>query len=66
MSGVGQNRIKQQLAAHAGYRTVRFDSYDIRSNACDRFEVVIFSGSTGSGRASSLGDAGRQSVKRFV
>jgi putative intracellular protease/amidase len=64
--GAGRQKIEQQLASRPKIRTFRIDGQDIRSGACDKFDVLVFSGGTGSGQARSLGDKGRERVKQFV
>jgi putative intracellular protease/amidase len=66
VGGAGRERIEQQLAGKSHFRTVRFDARDLRVGACDRFEVLVFSGGTGSGQSRALGEEGRERVRRFV
>jgi len=66
VGGTGRMRVEEQAADWPVIRTVRFDGQDIRSGACEGFDVLVFSGGSGGGQANSLGEDGKERVVQFV
>jgi putative intracellular protease/amidase len=64
--GLGIPRITEQLGKTADIKTVKVTGKEIADGALKDFDVVIFSGGSGSKEAAALGDAGRENVRNFV
>ncbi len=64
--GVGVARIMEQLANTADIKVTQVTGKEIAACVLKDFDVVIFSGGSGSREAAALGDAGREEVRRFV
>ncbi len=64
--GLGIPRIIEQLGKTADIRVTKCTGQEIAEGALKDFDVVIFSGGSGSKEAAALGDAGRDEVRRFV
>jgi hypothetical protein len=54
------------LGAATNVTVVRVSPEDIQAGALQRFDVVMFTGGSGSGQAKALGETGRREVKQFV
>ncbi|GMV98026.1 MAG: hypothetical protein AMXMBFR83_23790 [Phycisphaerae bacterium] len=65
-AGKGVPRVLEILGALPDVRVERVGPADIRAGVLDQFDVVMFTGGTGSGQAKALEDAGRAAVRRFV
>lgn len=48
------------------FATQRVDAADIRDGALERFDLLVHPGGSGSKQAATLGDVGRENVRRFV
>jgi len=64
--GAGVPRCLSLLGEAQDARAVRIGPDEIRGGELSQFDVVIFSGGTGSGQARNIGDEGRDRVRRFV
>jgi len=64
--GLGIPRITEQLGKTADIKTVKVTGKEIAGGVLKDFDVVIFSGGSGSKEAAALGDAGRENVRNFV
>jgi predicted deacylase len=64
--GAGVPRIVELLDGQAHIGVVRVGPEDIRSGALDQFDVVIFTGGSGSKQAEAIGERGREQVREFV
>ena len=64
--GLGIPRITEQLGKTADIRVTKVTGREIAEGVLKDFDVVIFSGGSGSKEAAALGDAGRENVRRFV
>ena len=54
------------LGAETNVSAARISPEDIRAGKLKGFDVVMFTGGTGSGQARALGETGRGEVKKFV
>ncbi len=64
--GLGIPRITEQLGKTADIRAVKVTGREIAEGVLKDFDVVIFSGGSGSKEAAAIGEAGREEVRRFV
>ena len=64
--GQGVPRITEQLGKAADVKMTKVSGKEIASGALKDFDVVIFSGGSGSKESAAIGDAGREEVRRFV
>lgn len=64
--GLGIPRITEQLGKAADIRVVKVTGKEIAAGVLRDFDVVIFSGGSGSKEAAAIGEAGREEVRRFV
>ena len=64
--GQGIPRITEQLGKVADIAVTKVTGKEIADGVLKNFDVVIFSGGSGSKEAAALGDAGRENVRRFV
>ena len=64
--GQGIPRITEQLGKVADIAVTKVTGKEIAEGVLKNFDVVIFSGGSGSKEAAALGDAGREDVRRFV
>jgi putative intracellular protease/amidase len=64
--GLGIPRITEQLGKTADIRVTKVAGKEIAGGVLKDFDVVIFSGGSGSKEAAALGDAGRENVRNFV
>ena len=64
--GLGVPRITEQLGKTADIQVTKVTGKEIAAGVLKDFDVVIFSGGSGSKEAAALGDAGREDVRRFV
>src|SRR5258707_820421 len=64
--GLGVPRITEQLAQTNDIKVTKVSGKDIVSGALKDFDVVIFSGGSGSKESAAIGEAGREEVRRFV
>jgi hypothetical protein len=65
-SGAGVPRVLEQLGEQSDVGVMRVGPADIRGGALKQFDVVIFTGGSGSKQAAALADEGRQQVQQFV
>ncbi len=65
-AGRGVPLLLAQLPRLRGTVAARIGPTEIRAGSLDHFDVVVFSGGSGSGQAKMLGETGRAAVKRFV
>jgi phosphoribosylformylglycinamidine (FGAM) synthase-like amidotransferase family enzyme len=65
-SGAGVPRVLEQLSSQPDVGVVRVGPDDIRGGALKQFDVVIFTGGSGSKQAAALSDEGRKQVHQFV
>jgi len=65
-AGKGVPRVRALLGAVTNLTVARVSPKEIEDGALKRFDVVMFTGGSGSGQAKGLGTAGRESVKEFV
>jgi hypothetical protein len=56
----------KQVGAETNMVAARLCADDIRAGALKQFDVVMFTGGSGSGQARALGEQGRREVQRFV
>ena len=64
--GLGIPRITEQLGKTDDIKVTKVTGREIAEGALKDFDVVIFSGGSGSKEAAAIGDAGREEVRRFV
>lgn len=64
--GLGIPRITEQLGKTPEIKVTKVTGKEIAEGALKDFDVVIFSGGSGSKEAAALGDAGRENVRNFV
>lgn len=64
--GEGIPRITEQLGKAPDVRMTMVTGKEIASGVLKDFDVVIFSGGSGSREAAAIGEAGREEVRRFV
>ena len=64
--GLGIPRITEQLGKTADIKVTKVTGKEIAAGVLKDFDVVIFSGGSGSKEGAALGDAGREDVRRFV
>jgi glutamine amidotransferase-like uncharacterized protein len=62
----GSPQVKKSLPADKGFELTTVTAEEIRSGALDNFDVLIQPGGSGSKQAKTLGDVGRERVKKFV
>lgn len=55
-----------QILTHAGCKVTVFKAEDIAKGVLENKEVVVFTGGSGSKEGNTIGDAGRDAVKKFV
>ncbi len=65
-TGKGIPRVMELLAGARGIGVVSLKAGDFRPNSLRGYDVVMFTGGSGSKQAGALGDAGREEVRRFV
>ena len=65
-SGAGVPSVLKQMGGQSHLVVARLCPDDIRAGALRQFDVVMFTGGSGSGQAKALGQAGRREVQRFV
>jgi hypothetical protein len=65
-TGKGVPRVLALLGAVTNVTVVRIGPEDIQAGALRRFDVVMFTGGSGSGQARALGQTGCREVKQFV
>ena len=66
VTGPGLSKLETLFDGRPGVECVRISGEDIRAGVLDQFDVVIFSGGSGSAQAKSLDELGRQQVRNFV
>ena len=64
--GLGIPRITEQLGKTPEIKVTKVTGKKIADGVLKDFDVVIFSGGSGSKEAAALGDAGRENVRAFV
>ena len=64
--GLGVARVLAQVGGETNATITRVCPEDIRAGALKQFDVVMFTGGSGSGQGNALGKAGRAEVRRFV
>jgi hypothetical protein len=65
-AGRGVPKMKEHLAKVPAMKLTLVKGEDIRAGVLKDFDVVIFTGGSGSGQANGLGEAGRRQVREFV
>jgi hypothetical protein len=65
-TGKGVPRVLALLGAATNVSVARISPEDIQAGALKRFDVVMFTGGTGSGQARALGPTGCREVRQFV
>ncbi len=65
-AGKGVPKVKEHLEKSPGMKVTIVKGEDIRAGVLKDFDVVIFTGGSGSGQANGIGENGRQEVKAFV
>ena len=65
-SGAGVPRVLEQLKDSPEVSVVRVGPDDIRGGALKQFQIVMFTGGSGSKQAAALGEAGSAAVRRFI
>jgi putative intracellular protease/amidase len=65
-TGKGVPRVVALLSAATNVTAARIGPEEIQAGALRRFDVVMFTGGSGSGQARALGQTGCQEVKQFV
>lgn len=64
--GVGVPKVLEALTATPGFQGVRVSPEDIQAGVLGQFDVVMFTGGSGSGQAKAIGETGRAKVRSFV
>ena len=64
--GAGVPRITEQLGKTRDILVTKISGKEIAAGALKNFDVVVFSGGSGSRESAAIGDAGRDEVRRFV
>ena len=64
--GLGIPRITEQLGKIRDIKVTKVSGKEIAAGTLKDFDVVIFSGGSGSKESAAIGDAGREEVRRFV
>jgi len=64
--GLGVPRLTEQLGKTSDIKVTKVSGKEIASGVLKDFDVVIFSGGSGSKEAAAIGEAGREEVRRFV
>jgi len=65
-TGKGVPRMKEHVGKVPSMRLTVVKGEDIRAGVLKDFEVVVFTGGSGSGQANGIGEEGRRRVKEFV
>ena len=65
-TGKGVPRVLALLGAATNVSVARISPEDIQAGALKRFDVVMFTGGSGSGQARALSETGCRAVKQFV
>ena len=65
-TGKGVPRVKEILAKEKDVELIFFKPDDIRAGKLTGFDVVMFTGGSGSKQAEAIGEDGRAKVKEFV
>lgn len=65
-TGKGVPRVKELLGKEKDVELVVFKPEDIRAGKLAGFQVVMFTGGSGSKQAEAIGEEGRAKVKEFV
>ncbi|MEP6667566.1 MAG: BPL-N domain-containing protein [Chthoniobacter sp.] len=64
--GKGVPSVSEILKHAGGYEITTFKTGDIAKGVLENKDVVIFTGGSGSKEGTTIGDAGREAVKKFV
>jgi putative intracellular protease/amidase len=64
--GLGIPRITEQLGRTSDIKVTKVSGKEIASGVLKDFDVVIFSGGSGSKEAAAIGETGREEVRRLV
>jgi len=64
--GIGQKHLRAILTPEAGFACTTVTAEDIKAGKLDGFDVLIVPGGAGSKQAAMLGEAGRDTIKKFV
>ena len=64
--GEGIPRITEQLGKTGDIKVTKVSGKEIAAGVLKDFDVVVFSGGSGSKESAAIGDAGREEVRRFV
>ena len=65
-AGAGIPKLHEHFHRQASIQLVRVSPADIAAGILDQFQIVIFSGGSGSAQSRSLGDAGREQVRAYI
>jgi len=65
-AGKGVPRVAEQLGKSADVKLTKLSGKEIADGALKDFDVVIFTGGSGHKQADTLGEGGRDEVRRFV
>lgn len=65
-AGKGIPRITELLSGNPGFQLTKVKPDQITTVTRDRYDVVIFTGGSGSGQSKAIGEKGIQTVKTFV
>lgn len=66
VAGKGVPRVTQLLGENGDFHVSNMNGKEIAAGVLTNFDVVIFTGGSGSKQAASLGEKGREEVRRFV
>ena len=65
-AGPGIPKLHDHFDNQTSVHLVRVSPADIAAGILDQFQLVVFSGGSGSAQSRSLGDAGREQVRKFI
>lgn len=65
-AGKGVPKMKEHISKISGMKLTVVKGEDIRAGVLKDYDVVIFTGGSGSGQAKGIGEEGRKEVKEFV
>ena len=65
-AGPGIPKLHEHFDNHTSIELVRVSPADIAAGVLNQFQLVIFSGGSGSAQSKSLGEKGRQAVRQFI
>jgi glutamine amidotransferase-like uncharacterized protein len=65
-TGKGIPRVMEQLAGKPGMTVATLKGADFQPKSLQGYDVVVFTGGSGSKQAATIGETGREEVRRFV